>query len=75
LDVGVLELRREPDLALEALRAEEGVEAGAEDLDGDGAVVLQGLGEVHGGHAAAAELAAELAAEQVAVGGRGLKAG
>lgn len=68
-DVGVLELSREPDL--EALGAEEGAEPGAQHLDGDGAVVLQVLGEIHGRHAAAAQLAAE----QVPVGDRCLEAG
>ena len=45
------------DLAEEALGAEDGRELGAEDLEGDLAVVLQVVGQVDGGHAAAAELA------------------
>src|SRR5690242_16079009 len=46
-----------PDLGQEAFGAEDGGELGAEDLEGDLAVVLQGVGEVDGGHAAAAERA------------------
>ena len=52
----------EPDLALEALGAECGGELGAEDLDGDVAVVLEVVGEVDGGHAALAQLALEAVA-------------
>ena len=52
------------DLAEEALGAEDGRELGAEDLEGDLAVVLQVVGAVDGGHAAAAELALD----RVAVG-------
>ena len=40
------------DLAQEALGAERGGELGAEDLDGDLAVVLEIFGEIDGGHAA-----------------------
>ena len=45
------------DLGEEALGADDGGELGAQDLDGDLAVVLEVLGEVHRGHAARAELA------------------
>ena len=47
------------DLALEALGAERGGKLGEEDLEGDGAVVAEVLGQVDDGHAAAAELALE----------------
>ena len=47
-DVRVAEVRRGLDFAEEALGAECGGEFGAEDLDGDLAVVLQVLGEVDG---------------------------
>ena len=40
------------DLGEEAFGADDGGEFGAEDLDGDGAVVLEVVGEVDGGHAA-----------------------
>jgi hypothetical protein len=46
-----LNLREEP------LGPDDGGELGAEDLDGDFAVVLQVLREVHRGHPALAELA------------------
>ena len=58
-DVRVLEPGREADLAKEALGAESGGELGVEDLEGDGAVVLEVAGEEDGGHATAAELALE----------------
>ena len=47
----------EADLALEAVGAERGGELGEEDLERDGAVVAEVVGEVDDGHAAAAELA------------------
>src|SRR5262245_53497676 len=53
------ELRGDLDLAQESLRADQGAELGVEDLDGDAAAVLQVLGEEHGGHATAAQLALE----------------
>ena len=49
----------ELDLAQEALRAERGGELGVEHLERDRAVVLEVVGEIDGGHAAAAELALE----------------
>jgi hypothetical protein len=55
----MLQPGREADLALEALRAERLGQVGVEDLEGDGAVVLEVGGEKHGGHATAAELAEE----------------
>jgi hypothetical protein len=67
------------DLAQETLGADHGGQFGAEDLDGDAAVVLQVVGEVDGGHAAGAELALEAvavgqgvgqAAERIGHGGR-----
>ena len=56
-DVGVLELRREPDLAQEPLGAEEGGKFRAEHLDCDQAVVLQIASEIDRGHPAATEFA------------------
>ena len=58
-DVGMLQPGGEPDLALEALRAERLPQLGMEHLEGDGAVVLEVAGEIDRGHAAAAELALE----------------
>ena len=52
----------ELDLALEALGAERGGELGMQHLERDRAVVLEVLGEVDRGHAAAAELALEAVA-------------
>jgi hypothetical protein len=54
------------DLPQEPLRPQRGGQLGLEDLEGDGAVVLEIGGEVDGGHAAAAELALD----GVAVGQR-----
>ena len=45
------------DLAEEPLGADDGGELRPKHLDGDLAVVLEVVGEVHGGHAAGAELA------------------
>ena len=55
------------DLAQEPLGADHRGELGAQDLDGDLAVVLEVLGQVHRGHAALAQLALDA----VAVGERG----
>jgi len=60
--VGVLKGGDGPDLAQEALGADDGGELGAEDLDGDLAAVLQVLGQVDRGHAALAELALDAVA-------------
>ena len=68
-DVRVLEPGRGLDLAQEALRAEHRAEFGVEHLERDGPVVPEVAGEVHGGHAAAPELALE----RVAVGQGGLQ--
>ena len=57
------------DLAQEALRAERGGELGVEHLERDRPVVLEIVGEVDRGHAAAPELALE----RVAVGQGGLE--
>ncbi len=53
----MLQVRGGLDLAEEPLGADDGGEFGAEDLDGDLAVVLEVMREVDGGHAALAELA------------------
>ena len=58
-NVGVLETGGEPDLPKKALGAEGGGQLGVQHLQGDGAVVPQVAREVHGGHAATAELALE----------------
>ena len=55
-DVRMLEAGGDLDLAGEALGAECGGQLGAEDLDGDAAVVLEVFGEIDGGHATLAEL-------------------
>ena len=52
----VLEVGGGLDLGEEALGTDDGGEFGAEDLDGDGAVVLEVVGEVDRGHAALAQL-------------------
>ena len=54
--VGMLEIRRDPDLAQEALDAQHGAELRFEHLDRDGAVVLDVAGEEDGRHAAATNL-------------------
>ena len=46
----------------EALGAERGGELGAQDLDGDVAIVLEVVREIDGGHAARAELALDAVA-------------
>ena len=56
-DVGVREARGEADLADESLGADDGVEVEAQDLEGDGAVVPEVVGEKDGGHAALTEFA------------------
>jgi hypothetical protein len=55
-NVGVLQVGSEPDLAEKALASNPGGELGPEQLDRDGAVMLQVAGEIDGRHAAAAEL-------------------
>ena len=61
-DMGVLQGRRHLDLAEEALLAERGGELLPQHLERDLAVVLQVVGEIHGRHAAGAELALEAVA-------------
>ncbi len=56
-NVRMLQTRRRADLGEEPLAAERRAELGMEDLDGDVAVVLQVVREIHGRHAAGAELA------------------
>ena len=58
-DVGVLEAGGEFDLPLEPLGADGAASSGMQHLERDGAVVLEVLGEVDGGHAPATELALE----------------
>lgn len=54
------------DLAQEALGAECIGELGVHDLEGDRSVVAEVVGEIHGGHTAAAQLALErVAARQL----------
>ena len=65
-DVRVLQVGGGLDLGQEAFGADDGAEFGAQDLDRDLAVVLDVLGQVHGGHAARAEFALE----SVAIGER-----
>ena len=69
-DVGVLQPRRRRDLAAEALDVHAGADLGPEQLEGDGPVVAQVVGEVDGRHSAPAELALEAVAS-LQGGGRG----
>jgi len=64
----VLQRGGEPDLAQEALGAEQGAQLGAEDLESDLPVVLGVPSEVDRGHAAASELALERVAVTKGVG-------
>ncbi|CAA9302889.1 MAG: hypothetical protein AVDCRST_MAG40-471, partial [uncultured Gemmatimonadaceae bacterium] len=61
-DVRVEELRGDLDLAQEAVGADPAHEVRPQHLHGDRAAVPQVLGEVHGGHAAAPELAPKVVA-------------
>ena len=61
---------RDLDLAQEALVAERRGKLGLQDLEGDGAVVLEVLGQIDRGHPAAAEFALD----RVAAGEGGLQA-
>ena len=61
-DVRMLQARRGADLGEEALAAERRAQVGVQHLDGDVAIVLEIVREVHGGHAALAELAVEAVA-------------
>src|SRR5262249_39293646 len=58
-DVGMIESRREPNLLKKPLAPERFGEIGAENLDGDIAIVAKIAGQVNGGHAARAELSLE----------------
>ena len=69
----MLQPRRGGDLAAEAVGAQRGGEGGTEELEGDGAVVLEVAREIDGGHAAAAELALEDVAGAEAVLERGAR--
>ena len=55
----MLQTGRGADLGQEALATERRAQVGMQHLDGDVAVVLEIVREVHGGHAAGAELAVE----------------
>ena len=61
-DVRVVEPGGDLDLGQEPFVAEDGAELGAEDLEGDLAVVLEVGGEVDRGHPAGAELALDAVA-------------
>src|SRR4029077_16832544 len=61
-DVGVLELRGDPDFPEEAVGADERRDFRAEHFEGDLAVVLQVRGEEHHRHSALADLAVEAVA-------------
>jgi hypothetical protein len=67
-DVRVLQPSGDLDLPEESLRAERGGELGAQDLERHGPIVPEVAGEIHGGHAAAAELALDAIA--IGQGGR-----
>ena len=58
----MLQIRGGLDLLEESLGAEDGREFGAEDLEGDLAVVAEVVREIHRGHAALAQLAVEAVA-------------
>ena len=66
-DVRVLESGGEADLALEPVGPERGGQLGVEHLERDRAVVLEVLGQEHGGHPPAPELALERVARAQAV--------
>src|SRR5262249_51358881 len=72
--IGMLQIRRHPDLGQEPLAAKDGAQLRAEDLERNVAVVAKIAGEVDGRHAAAADLALDLVAAregQVELGGYG----
>jgi hypothetical protein len=68
-DVRVLQVGGELDLGQEALGPDHGCELGAQELQGDPAIVAEIMCQVDGGHAAGADLALDA----VAVGQRGLQ--
>ena len=63
----MLQARRGADFAQEPFAAKRRTQVGVQHLDGDIALVLEIVREVHGGHAAGAEFAVEA----VAIGQRG----
>ena len=67
----MLETRRQPDFTEKPLGAHAGGDLRAEDLDGHGPIVPEVAGEVHRGHAPAAELPLEA----VTAGEAGLEGG
>ena len=69
-DMGMLQPRRDLDLAGESLRSQGRRQIGAQDLDRNLATVPNILGEIHRRHAAGSELASE----DVAPGELGLEA-
>ncbi len=58
-DVRVLEVRSRADLGEKPLSPDDRCQLGAQDFDGDAAVVPAVVGEINGGHAAGAELAVD----------------
>jgi hypothetical protein len=74
-DVGVLQLGRGLDLAVEALSAEQRCDGRVEHLERDPTFVPQVGGEIDGGHAASPELALEGVAVAEGVGERGRDVG
>ena len=64
----MLQASGDPDLLEESLGAERGGELGAQDLERDGPIVPEVVGEIDGGHAAASELALDAIA--IGQGGR-----
>jgi hypothetical protein len=58
----MLQAGGDPDLLKESLRSERGGELGAQDLERDGPIVPEIVGEVDRGHAAASELALDAVA-------------
>jgi hypothetical protein len=64
----MLQAGGDPDLQEEPLGSEQGGELGAQDLESDGPIVPEVVGEVDRGHAAASELALDAIA--IGQGGR-----
>jgi hypothetical protein len=56
-DVGVLEVRRRPDLGQEALGSHDGGQLGPQHLERDFAAVAEVVGQIDGGHSTLADLA------------------
>ena len=70
-DVRVREARGEVDLPDESLGADDGIEVEAQDLEGDGAVVLEVVGQKDSCHAALTEFAVEAVAVTEGCGKKG----